>query len=260
MRVLRVFFTRNSSPLKAAMVMALLIVGVLASCQETGNAQGTVVEFKLKPQEILRYSVLISETVYRGSERTANLYREEMTVEVVSASNNQIKQVISCSGTHVKEGGEASSLGRTRYTITMTRNGRILSAEGLRPWDKRIVESIWLFSVMLPERPVSPGDGWEINDKLLGAADGRFLAERRKYTLRSVSETSGGLQFVVDYTVSRTGRHNGATSTYMNQGTFHFLNGRVVRLQGSEVLTEAGNNGDENVKVITMIQVDLIGS
>lgn len=237
-------------------IAIFLVVSGFVSYPGLVEATGVDLAFDFRPHESLRYRVLISETIYKGALRTTNLYREEMTIQAVSVSGNLTRQSISCQGSVMADGSRMQDLGQARYYVTMGRDGRVLSVEGLRPWDERVQESIWLFQVILPGRRVTPGETWTVNDEVFSIADGGLVLEKRKYTLRDIMTTPDGQQAVVDYTTSRTGRRNWASFTYMSQGTFHLQDGRIMRLQSSEVLNETGKA--ENLKVITMIQVDLV--
>lgn len=242
--------------LRVVATVFLVASGVLFSCPGRLEANGVDLEFDFRSQEILRYRVLISETTYKGSLRSTNLYREEMTIQTTSVSGNRARQLVVCQGSVMADGGRTQDLGQLRYYVTIGRDGRILSVEGIRPWDERIQESIWLFQIVLPGRRVAPGDSWTINDEVFSTAGSGLVPEKRKYTLRDIAIAPGGQQAIIDYTTSRTGRREGASFTYMSQGTFHIQGGKVIRLQSSEVLNETGKG--ENLKVITMIQVDLI--
>lgn len=214
-----------------------------------------LLQYDIKKGETLSYQVLISETIYAGAKRTTNLYREEIQVESTTTGDGRMRQTVICSGTVTPEGREGRRLEPFRYYLTVEKTGRILEAEGLRPWDGRQVETLWLAQIILADRPVAPGETWTVNDELYSTASGNLVLERRTYRFEGIEKVGSQDAFKVKYEVSRKGRTNSKDYTYIGTGTFYLASGRLVKLDSSEIVTYAGNGQD--TKVITMIQVEL---
>jgi hypothetical protein len=222
---------------------------------EAAGPSSYLLQYDARKGETLSYQVLISETIYSGSKRTTNLYREEVQVESVPTGDGRIRQTVACSGTSTPEGKEGRRLEPLRYYLTVEKTGRIIEAEGLKPWDGRQVETLWLAQIILADRPVVPGETWTVNDELYSTAGGSLVLERRTYRFEGIERVGSQDAFKVKYEISRKGRVNSKDYTYVGTGTFHLASGRVVRLESSEIVTYAGNGQD--TKVITMIQVEL---
>ncbi|NLG79153.1 MAG: hypothetical protein GX492_04930 [Firmicutes bacterium] len=252
---------RSCLVILAAGVCALIVFarGSVPACLE-GDAAAAgpssyVLQYDVKKGETLSYQVLISETIYSGAKRTTNLYREEIQVESATTGEGRMRQTVTCSGTATPEGGQGRRLEPFRYDLTVEKTGRILEAEGLRPWDGRQVETLWLAQIILPDRPVTPGETWTVNDELYSTASGSLVLERRTYKFEGIEKVGSQDAFKVKYEVSRKGRTNSKDYTYIGTGTFYLASGRLVKLDSSEIVTYAGNGQD--TKVITMIQVEL---
>ncbi|MGE5587494.1 MAG: hypothetical protein ACM3ZO_04705 [Clostridia bacterium] len=246
--------------LAAGVAGLTVLAGGVAPARVGGGAEAAgpssyLLQYDVKKGETLSYQVLISETIYSGSKRTTNLYREEIQVESAAAGDGRMRQTVVCSGTATPEGKEGRRLEPYRYYLTVEKTGRILEAEGLRPWDGRQVETLWLAQIILADRPVVPGETWTVNDELYSTAGGNLVPERRTYRFEGIERVGSQDAFKVKYEISRKGRTNSKDYTYVGTGTFYLASGRLVRLDSSEIVTYAGNGQD--TKVITMIQVEL---
>ena len=214
-----------------------------------------LLQYDVKKGETLTYQVLISETIYSNAKRTTNLYREEIQVESAAAGDSTMRQTVICAGTATPEGGEGRRLEAFRYYLTVEKTGRILEAEGLRPWDGRQMETLWLAQIILVDRPVAPGETWTVNDELYSTATGSLVLERRTYKFVGVEKVGSQDAFKVKYEVSRKGRADSKAYTYIGTGTFYLASGKLVKMDSSEIVTYGGNGQD--TKVITMIQVEV---
>ncbi|HHY32782.1 MAG TPA: hypothetical protein GX515_07125 [Firmicutes bacterium] len=242
-------------------VLAALLGGLAVPMRfQSGVAEAGppsyLLQYDIKKGETLWYQVLISETIYSGTRRMTNLYREDVKVESAATADGKIHQTVTCAGTVTPEGGEARNLEPFRYYLTLERTGRILEAEGLKPWDGRQVETLWLAQVILPARPVIVGEKWTVNDELYSTANGGLAMERRTYEFDGIERVGSQDAFKVKYEASRKGRANSRDYTYTGTGTFYLSSGRLAKLEASEMVTYAGNGQD--TKVITMIQVNLV--
>ncbi|MGE5573399.1 MAG: hypothetical protein ACM3ZU_10330 [Bacteroidota bacterium] len=247
----------------AAVVCALMVFasGGPATRPEGGVAEAGpsayLLQYDVKKGESLTYQVLISETIYSGAKRTTNLYREEIRVENSGTDDgSRMRQTVICVGSATPEGSEARGLETFRYYLTVEKTGRIIEAEGLRPWDGRQIETLWLAQVILPDRPVAPGETWTVNDELYSTAAGGLVLERRTYKFEGIAKVGSQDAFKVKYEVSRKGRTGGKDYTYIGTGTFYLASGKLAKLDSSEIVTYAGNGQD--TKIITMIQVELV--
>ncbi|MGE5592547.1 MAG: hypothetical protein ACM3X3_02535 [Betaproteobacteria bacterium] len=238
-----------------ALVGGVLVPAPLQSGVTEAGPSSYLLQYDVKKGETLWYQVLISETIYSGTKRTTNLYREDVKVESATTADGKIRQTVTCTGTVTPEGGEGRNLEPFRYYLTVEKTGRILEAEGLKPWDGRQVETLWLAQVILAERPVAIGETWTVNDELYSTANGGLVMERRTYEFHGIEKVGSQDAFKVKYEASRKGRANSKDYAYTGTGTFYLASGRLVRLEASEMVTYAGNGQD--TKVITMIQVNL---
>ncbi|HHV61930.1 MAG TPA: hypothetical protein GXX51_04715 [Firmicutes bacterium] len=223
-----------------------------------GRAQassGLVIKLAPKPGETLDYTVLISETLYTDGRRSTTLYREDMRVEVVSLGDDRLRQTVYCTGTATVDGSAVRQLVPIKYSITSRRDGKVLQVDGMRPWDSRLMETIWLAQVMLDNGPVKPGDSWTVNEEMYGTADGKPWFERREYIYKGVENVGGEDSFRIDFTISRSGRRYDGSSTYLSKGSFYIQDGKVLRFDSSEVISISGKGQDS--KAITMVQVTL---
>ncbi|NPV52117.1 MAG: hypothetical protein HPY71_01185 [Firmicutes bacterium] len=218
-------------------------------------SSGFILKLAPKPGETLDYTVLISETLYSDGRRSTTLYREAMRIEVVPFGEDKFKQTVSCTGTATVDGSSVRQLSPIRYSIISRRDGRVLQVEGLRPWDSRLMETIWLTQVMLDNGPVKPGDSWAINEETYSTADGKPWFERREYIYKGMENVDGIDSFRIDFTISRSGRRSDGSSTYLGKGSFYIQDGRVLKFDSSEVISVSGKGQDN--KAITMVQVTL---
>ncbi|MEW6227623.1 MAG: hypothetical protein AB1700_05930 [Bacillota bacterium] len=222
---------------------------------EAGGSSKYLLQYDVKRGEVLTYQVLISETIYSNGKRATSLYREDVRVENSTDGDGKVRQTVVCAGTATPEGGSVRKLEPFRYYLTVEKTGRIVEAEGLRPWDGRQVETVWLAQVILADRPVAPGETWTVNEEVYSTASGNLALERRTYQFVGIEKVGSTDAFKVKYEISRKGRTKDKDYTYIGTGTFYLASGKLVKLDSSEMVVFSGNGQD--TKVITMVQVEI---
>ncbi len=81
-------------------------------------------------------------------------------------------KTVVCVGSVTPVGEPIRKLEPSGYYLTVDKTGRILEVRGLKPWDGRRMETIWLGQALLPEHPVEPGDTWTVNDVFFSRTTG----------------------------------------------------------------------------------------
>lgn len=222
---------------------------------EAAGSSKYLLQYDVKRGEVLTYQVLISETIYSDGKRATSLYREDVRIENSTSGDGKVRQTVICAGTATPEGGPVHRLEPFRYCLTLEKTGRIIEAEGLRPWDGRQVETVWFAQVILADRPVAPGDTWTVNEEVYSTASGTLALERRTYQFVGIEKVGSMDAFKVKYEISRKGRTKNKDYTYVATGTFCLASGKLVKLESSEMVVFGGNGQD--TKVITMVQVEI---
>ncbi|NLA07984.1 MAG: hypothetical protein GX872_10160 [Firmicutes bacterium] len=142
------------------------------------------------------------------------------------------------------------------YYLTVDKTGRILEVRGLKPWDGRRMETIWLAQALLPENPVEPGDTWIINDAFFSKTTGGKTPEKRAYRFIGTESWDHVTVYKISYEIVGKGQDDRQDYTYVSTGTFYLASGNLVKLDASEMVTYAG--ASEDSKIITMIQASAV--
>ncbi len=238
-----------------SLVLCITIVDLLIlRCSVSAeNSPKTVLEFDTSSDETNTYQVLISETSYLDGQRITNLYREDFKVQKTPVENGKALRAVVCVGTVTPVGGEIRRLEPSGYYLTTDKTGRILGVKGLKPWDGRRIETMWLAQALLPEYPVEPGDTWTMNDAFFSKTTGDQTFEKRAYRFLGVEPWGTANAYKIGYEIVGKGQDNKQDYTYVSTGTFYLALGSIVKLDASEMVTYSGSADDS--KIITMIQV-----
>ena len=249
----------NSLFLISMFLVLCVAVAELSDSGHSVSAEGQskiVLEFDTASTQTDTFQVLISETVYLDGQRVTNLYREDFKIEKTPAGNGRALQAVVCVGSVTPVGGEITKLPPSGYHLTVDKTGRILEVKGLKPWDGRRMETIWLAQALLPEYPVGPGDTWTANGAFFSRTAGGQTWEKRAYRFLG-RETIGTVSACkIGYEIVGKGHDEGQDYTYVSTGTFYFASGNLVKLDASEMVTYGGSSEDS--KIITMIQVSAL--
>lgn len=220
------------------------------------NSSKILLEFDTVSAKTNTYQVLISETVYSDGQRMTNLYREDFKVQETPAENGKALRTIVCVGSVTPVGGAIKKLEPSGYYLTVDKTGRILEVRGLKPWDGRRMETIWLAQALLPENPVEPGDTWIINDAFFSKTTGGKTPEKRAYRFIGTESWDHVTVYKISYEIVGKGQDDRQDYTYVSTGTFYLASGNLVKLDASEMVTYAG--ASEDSKIITMIQASAV--
>lgn len=215
-----------------------------------------ILHFDTASDEINTYQVLISETIYSKGERTTNLYREDYKIQKTAIEDGKTLQAIVCVGSVASVGGEIRALNPSGYYLTVDRTGRIIETEGVKPWDGRRLETIWLTQPLFPEYPVGVGDTWTMNDSFFSITSGEKIPEKRAYRFLGMEKANSSIIYKIGYEIVGKGKDELQEYTYISTGSFHLLSGNVIKLDASEILTYIGSPEDSNI--ITMVQINIV--
>ncbi|HHX25558.1 MAG TPA: hypothetical protein GX721_02700 [Firmicutes bacterium] len=220
------------------------------------SADEVVLEFNTLSDKTHTYQVLISETVYSDGQRLTNLYREDFKIQETAATSGKAVRTVVCVGSVTPVGGEIRKLEPSGYYLTVDKTGRIVEVRGLKPWDGRRLETIWLAQVLLPEYPVRPGDTWTANDAFFSMTTAGKTHEKRAYRFLGTENLGAVTAHKIGYEIVGKGQDDLQEYTYVSTGAFYLASGDLVKLDASEMVTYGGGSGDS--KIITMIQVSAV--
>lgn len=242
--------------LSLVLCIALSDLPVVRRYVSAENSSKIVLEFDTVSDKTNTYQVLISETVYSDGQRGTNLYREDFQIQETVAENGRALKTVVCVGSVTPVGEPIRKLEPSGYYLTVDKTGRILEVRGLKPWDGRRMETIWLGQALLPEHPVEPGDTWTVNDVFFSRTTGGKTPEKRAYRFLGTESWGNDTAYKIGYEIVGKGMDNHQDYTYVSTGAFYLASGSLVKLDASEMVTYAGS--PEESKIITMIQVSAV--
>lgn len=229
---------------------------LMCSVSAENSSDEVVLEFDTLSDKTHTYQVLISETVYSEGQRLTNLYREDFKIQETAVANGKVLRAVVCVGSVAPVGGEIRKLDPSDYYLTVDKTGRIIEVRGLKPWDGRRLETIWLAQALLPEHPVRPGDTWTVNDAFFSMTSAGKTPEKRAYRFLGTEDLGTATAYKIGYEIVGKGQDGLQDYTYVSTGSFYLASGTLVKLDASEMLTYAG--GSEDSKIITMVQVTIV--
>jgi hypothetical protein len=242
--------------LSLVLCIALADLPILRCNASAENSGKVVLEFDTVSDKTNTYQVLISETVYSDGQRMTNLYREDFKVQEKAAENGKALRTVVCVGSVTPVGGAIKKLEPSGYYLTVDKTGRILEVKGLKPWDGRRMETIWLAQALLPENPVEPGDTWTVNDVFFSRTTGGKTQEKRAYRFLGRESWGQVTAYKIGYEIVGKGQDDRQDYTYVSTGAFYLASGNLMKLDASEMVTYGGSSEDS--KIITMIQVSAV--
>lgn len=214
-----------------------------------------IIELRTKPGETQSYKMLISETLYTNGNRISTLYREDMKIENQQGETGKIRQAVMCTGSSTVEGERVKQLPPFKFYLSIGKTGEVLEVIGLRQWDSRLMETMWLRQILLPDRPVKIDESWAVEEEVFGGPGTKSVLEKRTYTFVGPEKIHGLDSLAVEFMISSRGRKSEGPFTYIAKGKFYVHDGKIIKFESSEVVYIIGKSKD--MKAFTMVQVEL---